>query len=567
MMELPPQSWAYAKIADVCDVNPRSKADISLDTSVSFVPMSAVDEHRGEIVGATVKPYSEVMKGYTPFREGDVLFAKITPCMQNGKAAIATGLRNGIGFGSTEFHILRPKSVVLPEWLFFLVRTPDFRARAEASFQGAVGQQRVPQSFLEGFRIPIPSLREQSRIVLILQEAEQVRRLRAEAKAESSRLVQAIFRGMFGEPNSWGDPYRLGGCVRMVGGGTPSRDVPRYFSGDIPWATPKDVKQDYLDDAQEHITEEAVSKSATNVVPEGTVLIVVKSKILAHTIPMGITTRKFCFGQDLKGLIPEPGFTPEFVMASLLIQKERILARARGVNTEGLTLEALKSLTLPRVHGREIESFTAAVKEHYRIGQAMYIGDELSLSLIGSLTLRAFSGELTAAWRESNIEELRSDAANRDVALRSTSAPISGAARIVAPVTITVQRRDGAYAELTREQHTVLDAIQRRDIETSSSRWFTAEDLARTFDGHLRGNHHAVEIHLAVLAARGIVIAVSREEPAPITGEIVYGNAYRLPLDEYIPKDEDPREPVQGENARLRELERLATLLREEPTP
>jgi type I restriction enzyme S subunit len=77
---------------------------------------------------------------------------------------------------------------------------------------------------------------------------------------------------MFGEPNAWIKPRRLGSCVKIVGGGTPSREVARYFGGDIPWATPKDVKQDYLDDAEEHISEEAVSNSATQIVPAGTVL-------------------------------------------------------------------------------------------------------------------------------------------------------------------------------------------------------------------------------------------------------------------------------------------------------
>src|SRR5690606_38553705 len=99
---------------------------IPADTEVSFVPMAAVDEVFGRITEAEVRRYRDVRRGFTPFVNGDILFAKITPSMENGKAAIASDLVNGIGFGSTEFHVLRPGPLVLPEWIFALIRRPDF---------------------------------------------------------------------------------------------------------------------------------------------------------------------------------------------------------------------------------------------------------------------------------------------------------------------------------------------------------------------------------------------------------------------------------------------------------
>ena len=155
-------------IADVAMVNPRRESGIrSLhqDLEVSFVPMAAVDEETGTIGDALVRPLGTVRKGFTPFKQGDVIFAKITPCMQNGKSAVAHSLVNGLGFGSTEFHVLRPGPDVLPEWLWYIVRQKTFREEAQRHFRGSAGQQRVPASFIENHEIPLPSLEQQFRVV------------------------------------------------------------------------------------------------------------------------------------------------------------------------------------------------------------------------------------------------------------------------------------------------------------------------------------------------------------------------------------------------------------------
>lgn len=106
------KAWRWAKLGDrdVAELNPSKKEirDIPDDTRVSFIPMETVDEKKGEIVRSINRKLGEVRKGYTYFKEGDVIFAKITPCMENGKCAIAENLTNKLGFGSTEFHVVRP---------------------------------------------------------------------------------------------------------------------------------------------------------------------------------------------------------------------------------------------------------------------------------------------------------------------------------------------------------------------------------------------------------------------------------------------------------------------------
>ena len=162
--------WKWAKLGEVCEINPRRppKLAIEPDAKTTFVPMESVDGKSGAIVQPQERQFAQVSKGYTHFKNGDVLFAKITPCMQNGKHAIASGLLNGFGFGSTEFHIIRHSDAVTPEWIHNFIRQPSVLREAERHFRGAVGQQRVPKEFLINLEIPIPPLAEQRRIVALI---------------------------------------------------------------------------------------------------------------------------------------------------------------------------------------------------------------------------------------------------------------------------------------------------------------------------------------------------------------------------------------------------------------
>lgn len=160
-----PQGWAEANIDDLATVNPGRIDNVSADTNVSFVPMSAVSDVHGEILGPTVRPFAEVSKGYTQFEDGDVIFAKITPCMENGKIAVARSLENGVACGSTEFHVVRPLAGNSADYIWRFLRQKSFRENAEASMTGAVGQRRVPAGYLKESRLPVPPLPEQQRIV------------------------------------------------------------------------------------------------------------------------------------------------------------------------------------------------------------------------------------------------------------------------------------------------------------------------------------------------------------------------------------------------------------------
>ena len=130
---------------------------------VSFVTMSDVSEG-GFIINKCDKKYSDVQKGFTPFEENDILFAKITPCMENGKGAIASNLTNCLGFGSTEFHVMRPKNPDDRYYLFCLSRMFHLRKKAEQLMTGSAGQKRVPSDFFDCYKISFPDEKNRKKL-------------------------------------------------------------------------------------------------------------------------------------------------------------------------------------------------------------------------------------------------------------------------------------------------------------------------------------------------------------------------------------------------------------------
>lgn len=165
-------SWERVSLSDVCKVNPKKieTKDLPDDLEVSFFPMSALSEVYGEITNPQTKPLKEVKTGFTNFSEGDVVFAKITPCMENGKSAVIGRLVNDIGYGTTEFYVLRCSEKLHNRYLYHLVRDKHFRDEAKSVMTGAVGQQRVPKSFLEKYPLYLPSMPEQEEICRVLDE-------------------------------------------------------------------------------------------------------------------------------------------------------------------------------------------------------------------------------------------------------------------------------------------------------------------------------------------------------------------------------------------------------------
>ena len=205
-----PAHWDSTRLRFVVETR-LSKKEVSTfnpETEVSFVPMEAIREYGGLSLDST-KPLSEVLDAYTYFRDGDVIVAKITPCFENGKGALAKGLSSSVGFGTTELHVLRPSSEVEARFLLYLTFGNHFRFIGEASMYGAGGQKRISGDFVRNFRHPLPSFSEQQAIADFLDRetakidalvAKKERLIDLLQEKRTALITRAVTRGL--DPNA-----------------------------------------------------------------------------------------------------------------------------------------------------------------------------------------------------------------------------------------------------------------------------------------------------------------------------------------------------------------------------
>ncbi len=185
------------RLGDICEINPKDDID-DMELLVSFVSMQNVSDN-GNIDTSDVRITKNVCKGFTSFAENDVLMAKITPCMENGKGAIAKGLINGRGYGSTEFFVIRPKhDLVLSKWIYYLTVRKQFRLDCERNMTGSAGQKRVPKGYLEKYLVTVPILKKQEKIVLQLDTIRSIAKKRGEQLVLLDNLIKSRFVEMFG---------------------------------------------------------------------------------------------------------------------------------------------------------------------------------------------------------------------------------------------------------------------------------------------------------------------------------------------------------------------------------
>lgn len=213
------------RIADCCIIKPpKSEARKLLkDTDkVSFVPMRDLGIDSKYLSLKEERALSTVSGSYTYFADNDVLLAKITPCFENGKLGVASGLTNGVGFGSSEFIVLRSKGKVVPNYLYYFLSQPSFRLAGQAVMTGAVGHRRVPNDYIENTEIPLPSISEQERIVAILDETfadiEQVRAKTEQNLKNARELFESYLQQVFSQRGEGWVEKTLGDVCKFENG-------------------------------------------------------------------------------------------------------------------------------------------------------------------------------------------------------------------------------------------------------------------------------------------------------------------------------------------------------------
>ena len=159
-----PEGWSWCRLLTPVALDPKN--DVDDETPASFLPMAAIEEGFRNRYHPEVRSWKEIKKGFTQFADGDVVFAKISPCFENGKYFIASCLENGVGAGTTELYVLRsPSKGLYRKYLFYFLASNYFMGDAKKTFMGSVGQQRIKKDYLERMLLPVPPLAEQRRIV------------------------------------------------------------------------------------------------------------------------------------------------------------------------------------------------------------------------------------------------------------------------------------------------------------------------------------------------------------------------------------------------------------------
>jgi type I restriction enzyme, S subunit len=380
----------------ICDINPRLEKNLGLDLVCYFIPMDYVDEISGTIRDRSVKPVSEVAKGYTAFIEGDVLFAKITPCMENGKCTIAKNLINGRRFGSTEFHVIRPTESITSNWIFYFLRQTKIRQDAERNMTGSAGQKRVPTQYLSELKIPLPSFEEQERIAQILAKCDRIRRTRRYTQQLSDTYLQSVFLEMFGDPatnpKKW-EIITIGELAKVATGGTPDRTKLEFYAGSIPWVKTGEVLGNVIYSTEECLSEAGLADSNCRLLPVNTIIIAMYGQGLTRgrCAKLGIkaTTNQAC-----AAILPNSKFDSDYLLLLLKISYEKIRELGRGGNQPNLNLDLVRKfqVILPPIPLQE--KFAEVVQKYDRLRAQQREATRQAEHLFQTTLHRAFSGEL-----------------------------------------------------------------------------------------------------------------------------------------------------------------------------
>ncbi|WP_162148583.1 restriction endonuclease subunit S [Desulfuromonas sp. TF] len=443
------------KIEEIAEVNPRlDKKDIPDDLLVSFVPMPAVGAGDGSIDVLAVKPFSEVKKGFTSFQQGDVLFAKITPCMENGKMAVVPEVKNGYGFGSTEFHVLRPKPGVNARYLYFYVSSNKFRGDAEHQMTGAVGQKRVPTQFLRDATIPLAPLNEQTRIVAEIEKqfsrldeaVANLKRVKANLKRYKAAVLKAAVEGKLTEewrkqhpdvepadkllerileerranwqgrgkykepvaPDTSGLPelpegwvcVSIGDVFEVCVGATPSRVKPEYWNGSVPWVSSGEVAFCRIRSTRETITDLGLKSSSTKLHPPGTILLgmIGEGKTRGQVAILDIEA---CNNQNSAAIrVSDTEIVSEYIYSFLEQEYERTRLRGSGGNQPALNKSRVEQIPFSLPPIEEQHQIVAEVERRLSIVADAEAQVDANLRraarLRQSILKQAFSGQLVS---------------------------------------------------------------------------------------------------------------------------------------------------------------------------
>ncbi|WP_395243504.1 restriction endonuclease subunit S [Agromyces sp. MMS24-K17] len=382
------------KLEDIALVNPRQHRGLEDDHEIAFLGMADVSE-QGRTSEGSLRPYAEVRKGYTAFEDRDLLVAKITPCFENGKIAQAE-LQRQIGFGSTEFHVVRPKpDSVDHRYLLHFLRSPRVRVAGERQMTGSAGQKRVPADFLRRLEIPLPRLPEQRRIAAILDEADALRAKRRTQLERLALLRSAAFSSHFGLPDR-DNSVTIGDLLESTQYGTSSKAAE---SGDLPVLRMGNITTDGrldLTDMKYVPAEEA--RGDRYLVKRGEILFNrTNSAELVGKTALYDEAEPRAFAGYLVRMRPKTAEDGPFIAGYLNSRHGKAVLRGMAKSIVGqanINAKEAQSIRVPIASGSAKRAYADAVKLIDEQRRSVEVGLDALNSLFASLQSRAFRGEL-----------------------------------------------------------------------------------------------------------------------------------------------------------------------------
>ena len=398
--------WDAATIADVCE--PAELRDPRQDPAGKFhyVDISGIDRTCKAIAEhQTLSGADAPSRARKAIRKGDVLVSTVRPNL-NAVAMVPAYLDGHIA--STGFCVLRPnRAVIEPRYLFYRTLTPEFVTALTARVRG-ISYPAVSDKDVKQVEVPLPPLAEQRRIVEILDRADDLRRLRAEADARANRILPPLFVRMFGDPatNSMHWPIkRIGEVCDIVSGATPRTERPEFWGGGIPWATPKDLSELdgwSLDRTARTLTGEGLASCSAAMVPEGSVL-------LSSRAPIGLVAvagMPMCTNQGFKNLVCGPDVDPWYLFGWCRIRTTYLQSLGRGATFKEISKRIVESIELPLPPMQRQRRFRSRLMNLTSIHRARIQSARRIANLFRVLLGKAFSGSLTASWREAHMDEI-----------------------------------------------------------------------------------------------------------------------------------------------------------------
>lgn len=397
--------WETKPLGEVCTIKPpkaEAKKKLTGSDEVSFAPMEDLGIGVKYLQPRRTRSLDDVSGSYTYFAEGDVLLAKITPCFENGKLGIARGLTNGVGFGSSEYIVLRPEPALDAEFLYYYLARPSFFEEGARTMTGAVGHKRVTKEFVESYPIPIPPLSEQQRIVAILDEAFEgiaTAKANAEKNLQNARELfdSKLLTLLSDDERIWTRKTLKEVSVDFGRGKSKHRprNDPKLYGGPYPFIQTGDVRgSDHLITEYTQTYSEA-GLAQSKLWPRGTLCITIAANI-AET---GVLNFDACFPDSVIGVVVDDAqTTSKYLEYMLHTVKADLKAKGKGSAQDNINLGTFENerfpfpdlLTQKRVVGL-LDDLSAEVQRLEDVYVRKLSGlDELKKSLLH----QAFTGQL-----------------------------------------------------------------------------------------------------------------------------------------------------------------------------